>query len=191
MWGIDNKVMKFKSTYFAIYCTVLFCFCMLNLNVHSSAQTQFISSIDKKKKPLLPKFSYQTMDDKKFTNENLDKNSRLLIIYFNPLCEVCQRETSDIIDNINYFQDIQIVMVSPAPKDDVSRFIKKFKITNYHQITVLHDKDDIFYKQFGAIGYPTLYLYNKKKELIENYDTEVQFEDIKDSFGSEVAALKK
>ncbi|HXA01092.1 MAG TPA: redoxin domain-containing protein [Cytophagaceae bacterium] len=179
--------MKFKSTYVAIYCTVMFCFCIPNF---SNAQTQFTSSIDKRKKSMLPKFSYQTLDERKFTNENLDKNMRLLIIYFNPLCEVCQRETADIIDNINFFQDIQIVMVSPAHKEDVNKFVKKFKINNYHQITVLHDKDDVFYKQFGAIGYPTLYLYNKKKELIENYDTEVQFEDIKDSFGAEVASGK-
>jgi len=185
MWGIDNKFMKLKSTYLAIYCTVLFCFSMINFS-----DAQYLSSNNKKKKPMLPKFSYQTLDDKKFTNENLDKNSRLLIVYFNPLCEVCQRETSDIIDNINYFQDIQILMISPAHKEDVSKFVKKFKINDYHQITVLHDKDDVFYKQFGAIGYPTLYLYNKNKELIEYYDTEVQFEDIKDSFGAEVALRK-
>jgi peroxiredoxin len=186
MWGIDNKIMKLKSTYVAIYSAVLFCFCILNF---SDAQAQYLTNNNKKKKKL-PDFSYQTMDGKKFTNDNLNKNSRLLIVYFNPKCEICQRETSDILDNINYFNDIQILMVSPASKEDVEKFVKKFKLTDYHQITVLHDKDDVFYKQFGAIGYPTLYLYNKDRELIENYDTEVQFEDIKDGFGSEVASGK-
>jgi peroxiredoxin len=179
--------MKFKPAYVAIYCTIMFCFSMLTF---SDAQAQSRNNNDKKKKQKLPKFSYHTMDDRKFTNEDLNKDSRLLIVYFNPLCEACQKETSDIIDNINYFNDIQILMVSPARKEDVSRFIKKFKLNEYHQITVLHDRDDIFYRQFGAIGYPTLYLYNSKKELIDNYDYEVQFEDIKNSFGSELV-LKK
>jgi peroxiredoxin len=178
--------LKSTSTRVALYCTILLCFGLMNF---SNAQDQYLSSVEKKKKTL-PKFSYQTMDGRKFTNENLDKNSRLLIVYFNPLCEVCQRETGEIINNINYFQDIQIVMISPARKEDINKFVKKFSINNYHQMTVLHDADDYFYKQFGATGYPTLYLYNKKKELIENFDTEVSFDDIKNSFGAEVAARK-
>ena len=177
--------MKFKSTYVAIYSAVLFCFCMLTL---SDGQAQYLSNNNKKKKTL-PDFSYHTMDGKKFTNDNLNKN-RLLIVYFDPLCEVCQRETSDILDNINYFRDIQIVMVSPAAKEDVGKFVKKFKLYDYHQIIVLHDKEDVFYKQFGAIGYPTLYLYDKDKKLIENFDTEVRFADIKDAFSPEVASGK-
>jgi peroxiredoxin len=186
MWGIDTKIMKLKSTYAAIYTIVLFCFCMLNL---ADVQAQYLSNNSKKKKTL-PNFSYQTMDGKKFTNDNLNKDSRLLIMYFDPLCDICQRETADILDNINYFKNIQIVMVSPAPKENVKKFVKQFKLYDYHQITVLHDKDDTFYKQFGAIGYPTLYLYNKDKVLIENFDTEVQFEDIKDAFSPEVASGK-
>jgi peroxiredoxin len=167
-------------------CSVIFTLNILTIN---DTQAQFKEDHYKshKKKQSIPEFHYQTMDGKDFSNENLEKDKKLMIVYFNPVCEICQREIRNIIDNINYFQDIQIVMVSPAPLEEVLKFNKKFKFDNYHQITLLYDRDDVFYKQFGAVGYPTLYLFDRNKDMIVYYDTEVEFEDIKDGFSPEMA----
>ena len=135
----------------------------------------------------LPEFSYNTLDGKKFSNTDLKPNERLMSVYFNPLCELCQDETSQILENINYFQDIQIVMVTPGAKEEVLKFVSKFKLNKYHQITVLHDKEDTFYKKFDAMGYPTMYLYDTNNKMISKFETEVEFDEIRDAFGTNVA----
>jgi peroxiredoxin len=175
--------MNLKLTIIAI-CGMIF---TMNLMTATDIQAQYKTN---KKNNSVPKFHYETINGKSFGNENLKKDKKLMFVYFNPVCEICHREIKDILDNINYFQDIQIVMVSPAAKEEVVRFGKKFKLDNYHQVTLLYDKYDVFYKQFGAVGYPTLYLYDINKELIVNYDTEVEFADIKDAFGMEMARKK-
>ena len=147
---------------------------------------------DDKKGPehKLPAFTYETLAGKKFSNEDL-KASKIMLVYFNPLCDICQRETQMIVDNIKYFEKIQVVFISPAEIADVEKFAKKFKLDQFPEITVLHDKNDLFYKQFDAIGYPSVYLYNEKKELLTYFEAEIALEDIKTGFEPKVSLDKK
>jgi peroxiredoxin len=181
--GIELEFMNLKLTTIAI-CGLIFTLNLINI---ADIQAQYKAN---KKKQSIPEFHYETLSGKDFGNENLKRDNRLMIVYFNPVCEICHREIKDILDNINYFQDIEILMISPAPKEEVVKFGKRFKLNNYHQITLLFDKYDVFYKQFGAVGYPTLYMYDKNKDLILSYDTEVEFSDIRDAFSPEMARKK-
>jgi len=161
----------------------MFVFSLVNVTVLNA---QYLNN-KKHSEEKLPEFAYNTLDGKKFTNTDLKQNERLMIVYFNPHCEICQDETSNILENINYFQDIQIVMVSPSSKEEIQKFVNKYKLNKYYQITVLHDKDDTFYKKFEAVGYPTMYLYDTNDKMISKFETEVDFDEIRDAFGSNVA----
>src|SRR4051812_36042488 len=95
----------------------------LNLLTINDIQAQYINN---RKKESIPQFHYQTMSGKNFGNDDLQKDNKLMIVYFNPGCEICHREIMDILDNINFFRDVQILMISPAPKEEVLKFSKKF-----------------------------------------------------------------
>lgn len=135
----------------------------------------------------LPSFSYQTLDGKKFTEKELNASSRLMIVYFNPACDVCQEETKEIIRNMDYFKDIQIVMISPSTKEEIAQFSKSYNLSKFSQVTVLHDASDLFYKQFNAMGYPALYMFDQKKNLIGQFNTHADIEEIQEVFGPSVA----
>lgn len=162
------------------YIVLMTAFAMLTL---TNANGQYIQQRDEK----LPSFTYYTLDGNEFTEGSLIKNSKLMIVYFNPACEVCQEETAEILTNIDYFKDIQIVMVSPNTREELALFTKRFNLNKYPQITMLHDPEDIFYKQFHATGYPSLYLYDEKKNLIENFTSITEIDEIKEAFGAGVA----
>lgn len=130
----------------------------------------------------MPQFAYYTLNGEEFTNENLNKDTDYLFVYFNPLCELCHYETETLIDNIEFFKDIQIVMVSPGDISEINQFVDQFSLEQYPQITVLHDKSDTFYKEFGAIGYPNLFAYDKDQELIRYFDHVTDFQDIRNVF---------
>lgn len=162
--------------------TYILAFFILALIVPAHAQNDNKKIIEK-----LPAFSYHTMDGQPFTNNNLKQNSKLMIVYFNPLCEVCQKEMKDIMADIDYFKNIQLVLISPNSKEEIMQFINTYELNKYNQITILHDMNDVFYKEFHAIGYPSLYLYDEAGVLIEHFDTQADMKEIKSAFGDVTA----
>lgn len=160
------------------YTLIMLIFSFLTLN---KAHGQYIH----KTSETLPAFTYYTLDGKKFTEKDLNQNTRLMIVYFNPHCEVCQEETKEIMSNIDYFKGIQIVMISPNTQEELAAFSKQYNLAS--QILLLQDPDDVFYKQFKATGYPSLYLYDQKKNLITNFESQTDIEEIKEAFGPNVA----
>lgn len=149
----------------------------------SPVNGQYINS----KREKLPSFTYYTLEGKKYSEKDLKEDTRLMIVYFNPLCEVCQNEMKEILSNIDYFNDIQLVMISPSSKEEIVNFVKNYKLNDYPQIKVLHDMNDVFYKEFHAIGYPSLYLYDENQVLLEHFDSHADIAEIKDAFGEQTA----
>lgn len=130
-------------------------------------------------KEKMPKFSYHTLNGKKFTNRNLESNKTYLFVYFNPLCDLCKEEIGDIAENINNLEEVQILLVSPNQISEIEQFRDSFGLEQISQITILHDFEDSFYLEFGAIGYPNSYIYNSNKELVRYFDHATGFREIK------------
>ncbi len=138
----------------------------------------------------IPEINYVRLDGKKYTNTDIPQNKKIMIVYFNPLCDLCQEETTEILNNINYFQNVEILMISPNSLEQVKQFHNLYKLAQFPQITVLHDAKDDFYRQFDAIGYPSLYLFDEKLEMITKFEAQVGFEDIKNAFEQNASATK-
>jgi peroxiredoxin len=127
----------------------------------------------------MPKFSYYTLDGKRYTNKNLPQDKTTLFVYFNPLCDLCRKETEQILENLDYLKDVQVIMVSPTDVTEIERFVAEYKLKEISQITVLHDIDDTFYTDFGAIGYPNMYIYNAQHEMVAYFDKATGMDELK------------
>jgi len=174
---------RVTGTIVLVYTLVMIIFSFITLTNVSGEELN-------REKGALPSFVYYTLDGSTYTEKDLKQGQRLMIVYFNPLCDVCVRETQEIVNNMEYFKDIQILMISPNRKDEIIDFVKEFKLSDYPQVTVLHDQYDKFYKEFQAIGYPSLYLYDENKNLIVNFDSHADIEEIRGAF-EEVVAKEK
>ncbi|HXA02774.1 MAG TPA: redoxin domain-containing protein [Cytophagaceae bacterium] len=163
------KNLNFKTYTFLIF-SVLF--------IHNVSNAQYI----KKRAKTLPELMYYTLDAKLFTNSNLVEDSGLILLYLDPSCEACHKELKQIIDNLDYLKDVEIVIISPNPRKELEVFAKQYELAKYSQITLLHDPRDVFYRQFKLAGYPSLYIYNNKKELISEFNSFVDFSEIMDGF---------
>jgi len=145
---------------------------------HNISNAQYI----KRKPQRLPELSYYTLDAKLFTNNNLTDDSGLILLYLNPDCEACHKELKQILDNMDYLKDIEILIISPNSREELAGFANQYELTKYSQIRLLHDPRDLFYRQFKLAGYPSLYIYNNKKELISEFNSYVDFSEIMDGF---------
>lgn len=136
-----------------------------------------------KRFPTLPPVKLLLADSiSHFGKENFNKKSPVLIIIFNPDCEHCQKETEELLDSMNHFKNIQIVMATMMPFDKMNEFIKKYKLDNFKNIVVGQDNQYFLPVFYMVSNLPYLALYNKKGELITTYEGAVPIHTVINKF---------
>jgi thiol-disulfide isomerase/thioredoxin len=111
-----------------------------------------------------------------FANQNLKRNTSILVIYFNTECEHCQYEISEISKNIEQFNHAQIVLVSIEEPDFLLSYFAKSNLLNLVNVFILYDNELRFEKIFGNCPFPTTFIYDKNWELVKQFKGEVKIE---------------
>ena len=102
-----------------------------------------------------------------FTDKQLKKNTPLFFMLFSPDCEHCQKETEELIDKIDSFKNIEIVMATFMPVEKMIEFYKNYKLDRFPNITVGYDIQHILATYYRISYTPFLAFYDKKGNLIE------------------------
>ncbi|MDC1285385.1 peroxiredoxin family protein, partial [Flavobacteriaceae bacterium] len=95
----------------------------------------------------IPPFSFQTLEQKPFTNSNLKPNIPTIFIYFNSECDYCQYEAESISSNLHEFKNVQLIFVSTENIEIIRQFSEENKLNNQTNITFLQDSDYLFSTQ--------------------------------------------
>lgn len=126
----------------------------------------------------MPTFSYLTLDNKVFTEEDLAQNKPTLFIYFNSECDFCNHEAEMVQQNLEQLKAIQVVFISYEPVDKIKQFATKFKLLNHANISFLFDTKITFATTFDVKSMPCLVLYDKENNLIEKIKGQVKIETV-------------
>lgn len=102
-----------------------------------------------------------------FTDKHLKKNTPLFFMLFSPDCEHCQKETEELIDKIDSFRNIEIVMATFKPVHEMKVFYDNYQLNRFPNITVGHDIQNILATYYRISYTPFLAFYDKKGNLIE------------------------
>ena len=81
-----------------------------------------------KRFPTVPPINLLQADSTNLTKANLKKNQPTMIMYFSPGCDHCQHQTEDMIRRMDELKDIQIVMATYAPMEEMNDFIAKYNL---------------------------------------------------------------
>jgi thioredoxin-related protein len=112
-----------------------------------------------------------------FTKDALKKKSAVMLMIFNPDCEHCQHETSELIKHIDEFSKIQIVMATMMPFTSMISFREKYNLAQYDNIVVGQDIHYFLPSFYKISNLPFLAFYNKKKELISVFEGSMPIEN--------------
>lgn len=117
---------------------------------------------------------------KVFKAQDLPFGKPILIIYFSPECEDCQKLTDEILARINDFRNVSIAMITYLPVESVSKFVFKNKLSSYSNIYTGTERPSLFVKNYYNIGlFPFVALYNKNGDLIKKYTSkEISLSDL-------------
>ena len=115
----------------------------------------------------IPDFSYKNINGGVFTNQNLQTSTPTLFIYFNSECEYCNEEAKMIKENVEKFQNVQLIFVSFEKPEFIKTFATKHQLTSYDNIHFVCDNKVTFSTTFDVKSLPCLVLYDKNQKLIE------------------------
>lgn len=113
-----------------------------------------------------------------FTKDGLAKKKAVMIMLFSPDCEHCQHKTEEIIQHIDAFEKVQIVMSTTFPFDKMVGFYNKYDLKRFDNIIMGKDINYLLPTFYNIRNLPFLAFYNKKKELISVFEGALPIEKI-------------
>lgn len=146
--------------------TKLILFALGFISISAFAQTQ--PDPPYKRFPTVPPLKLLLVDSSTiFTDKDLKKNTPLFFILFSPDCEHCQKETEELIQRMDDFKKIQIVMASFMTVDKLKPFYETYKLDRFPNITLGYDTQRMLATYYRISSTPFLAFYDKKGNLID------------------------
>lgn len=130
----------------------------------------------------MPAFSYVTLENETFTNDNLKQGKPTLFIYFNSECDFCNHEAEMVQQNVDKLKDIEVVFISFEPVEKIKTFAETYKLLHYDNIYFISDSKITFADTFDVKSLPCLVLYDKGGNLIEKIKGQVKIETVLEKF---------
>lgn len=145
--------------------TIMTLFVLVQLSITSFAQQ---TEPPYKRFPTVPPLKLLLIDSTtQFTEKDLEKDKAVFVILFSPDCEHCKKGTEELIDNIDKFKDIQIVMTTILPFDKMKEFYTTYKLDRFKNITVGRDQFFLLPTFYRIKNMPYFAFYDKKGNLID------------------------
>jgi thioredoxin-related protein len=161
------------STYFCFnYFYAMRLFILLSavlLSLTLRAQTDSLNA-PFRRNPIIPPFNLMQVDSTSLTKDKIEKKHNTLIMFFSPSCEHCQHQAKDMIAGMDSLKDVQIVMATYQPFEEMVEFYNKYEIAKYHNIKMGRDTKYFLPPYFRMKSLPYLALYDKKGGLITIFE---------------------
>lgn len=127
----------------------------------------------------LPSFELRAIDSTLILfNKSMCPDSSLVLIYFEPDCEHCQREAKSITGNIHRLGKTRLYWITNSAESDVNTFFRLFHLSGFSNCVVGLDNKYSFYRAYLPESVPYIAIYNSKKKLVKLYRGEVGIESI-------------
>jgi thiol-disulfide isomerase/thioredoxin len=122
----------------------------------------------------MPEFSLFLADSSTYFNTAALKGEKpVIFFYFGPGCPYCRGQIEEIIANAEKFRNIQFVLLTTSPFEEMKWFYKHYQLDKYHNIIAGVDYTSFFGDYFDAKGVPYLAVYGQDKKLRRTFDGKV------------------
>lgn len=132
--------------------------------------------------PTIPPIDLVQLDNTHLTKESLVKDKKTLIMFFSPTCEHCQHQIRDMLDSSDLLKDIEIVLATYQPTNEIQEFFQKYELIKYKNIKIGRDEKFMLPPYFRMKNLPYLALYRDTGDLITTFDGNVSVEKLVKTF---------
>jgi thiol-disulfide isomerase/thioredoxin len=133
--------------------------------------------------PTIPPFRLLKLDSSSYlTKEDVKKGRRTIIMFFSPDCEHCKHQTENILADFKDFKDIQIVMATYQPFEEMKEFNAHYRMFEHPNVMMGRDEKFFLPPFYKIRNLPYLALYDKKGNLVTTFEGTQKTETILDAF---------
>ena len=121
----------------------------------------------------VPPFGMLQSNGKVFRAQNLPFGKPIVLIYFSPECDHCEKLMKSLFARIKDFDKASIAMITFLPVEKVSKFVRDYNVGKYPNIFVGTEGTSFFVRNYYKImDLPFVALYDKNGNLIELFANE-------------------
>lgn len=118
----------------------------------------------------IPPFRMLQSDGTIFSATQLPVGKPVMIYYFSPDCEECQKFTGELLSRMNEISNVSIAMITYQATQNVAGYVRKNNLRNYANIYVGTEGSSLFVKNYyNIMNFPFVALYTKEGRLIKTY----------------------
>lgn len=133
--------------------------------------------------PTVPPFQLLAADSTTvFTKNDLKPGQPVLLMYFSPECDHCQKQMEFILSAIDSLKNVELVLATYQPFEQMKTFINKYNLTAYPNIHTGRDIKYILAPFYNIHKLPFLALYNAGGQLITTFQAGATGETLVKSF---------
>jgi peroxiredoxin len=120
----------------------------------------------------VPAFEFYKLDKSLFTNKNLAVNKPLFFFFFDCTCDHCQQAMKYLNQHFKDFKNAGVYLISLDTQQAMTAFLNKYapNVINQKNVTVLQDTKTEFITRFKPRKYPSLFLYDANRKLLDYED---------------------
>jgi thiol-disulfide isomerase/thioredoxin len=127
---------------------------------------------------IVPIFSFYTLHNINFNNNNIpNNNDKLIFNFFSPTCEHCQYMATQYLYHKEQLKGITILMITIADSAATAKFYIDYRLNKMPNAIVLRDTKFQFFKTFGTETVPSFFIYNHFK-LVKKIIGETKIENL-------------
>jgi thioredoxin-related protein len=135
------------------------------------------------KYPTIPPFHLLKLDSATYlTKDDIKKHRRTLVMFFSPDCDHCKHQTEAILGDFADFKDVEIVMATYQPFNELKEFNTHYRLFEHPNIKLGRDEKFFLAPFYKIRNLPYLALYDKKGNLITTFEGTQKIETIVKAF---------
>jgi len=143
----------------------------LNLNNKTTSHYDTLGTI--------PPFQFVDIHGIAFTPDSLKKNTKTVLMFFDPDCESCEWEAETIFDDMALFPNTQFLMITSADGPAVHRFIVEEGADRFSNVHVLRDPEANYFKFYVVHFTPSLHVFDESGHLLIYKDGRLSEDELK------------
>lgn len=124
----------------------------------------------------LPWLPLTQLDGTSFTAHSLE--GKTILVFFQPDCDHCQRESTQIREHINAFDGYNVYFVSDADMPQLSKFAVDYNLAASSNVHFTHATANDIYNAVGGIQVPAVFVFSDSGRLVKSFIGETPIEQI-------------
>jgi thioredoxin-related protein len=127
----------------------------------------------------IPPFRMMQSNGKVFRAQDLPIGKPIIIIYFSPECDHCEKLMKELFKRSSEFKKASIAMITYLPVENLSKFEKDHSLNKYTNIYAGTEGSSFFVRNYYKIReMPFVALYTKNGDLVKSYTRTITLKDL-------------